>query len=171
VAGEAALALFQAGESALNALARQANAPREALAAFLAAKEQRVAQLEKELKEAKLKAAGGGGAEESQTINGAEVVTASVEALDTAALREMMDQVRTRHRSAVIALASTLEGKVSLLVSVSPDLQQKLDAGALLKAMLPPVEGRGGGKKDLAQGGGARPEGIEEAFRALRGKI
>jgi alanyl-tRNA synthetase len=168
VAGEMALCMFQASESTLHALARQTNATREGLPSFLAAKEQRVEQLEKELKEAKLKAAQNGGrAEDSRTINGTDLVTASTEGLDTAALREMMDQVRTRHRSAVIALASTLDGKVSLLVSVSPDLQQRLDAGALLKAMLPHVDGRGGGKKDLAQGGGARPEGIEDAFRAL----
>jgi alanyl-tRNA synthetase len=172
VAGEAALGLFQANEATLHAIARQANAPREGLPAFLAARGQRMEQLEKELKDAKLKAAQNGGqAEASETIDGAELVTAAVEGLDTPALREMMDQVRTRHRSAVIALASTLEGRVSLLVSVAPDLQQRLDAGALLKAMLPHVDGRGGGKKDLAQGGGAKPEGIPEAFRALRGKI
>jgi len=172
VAGEAALSLLQASESTLQALGRQANAPKEGLPAFLAAKEQRIAQLERELKEARLKAASGDGQAESvQTINGAEFVSASVEGLETAALREMMDQVRTRHRSAVIALASTLEGRASLLVSVSPDLQHKLDAGALIKAMLLHIEGRGGGKKDLAQGGGAKPGGIPEAFQALRGKI
>jgi len=169
VAGETALSLFQASESTLHALHRQANAPKEGLSAFMAAKEQRIAQLERELKEAKLKAASGGGqTETSQTIKGVELVTASVEALETAALREMMDQVRTRHTSAVIALASTLDGKVSLLVSVSPDLQQKLDASQLLKAMLPHVDGRGGGKKDLAQGGGTKPEGIDKAFEALK---
>ena len=59
-------------------------------------------------------------------------------------------------------------GKVALLVSVAPELQARADAGALLKAMLPAVEGRGGGKKDLAQGGGSRPEGIPQALEALR---
>jgi len=82
-----------------------------------------------------------------------------------------MDQIRTRRPSAVIALASTLEGRASLLVSVGPGLQQELDAGALLKAMLPHIDGRGGGKGDLAQGGGAKSEGLGEAFRALRGTM
>jgi alanyl-tRNA synthetase len=134
----------------------------------MTAKDQRISQLEKELKETRLKAASGGGQSEAvQTINGVELVTASVDDLETSALREMMDQVRTRRRSGVIALASKFEGKVSLLVSVSSDLQHKLDAGTLLKAMLPPVSGRGGGKKDLAQGGGTNPEGVQEAFAML----
>ena len=80
-----------------------------------------------------------------------------------------MDQTRTRHRSAVIVLASVLaEDKVALLVSVSAELQDRADAGALLKVMAPHVEGRGGGKKDLAQGGGTKPEGLPAAFEALK---
>jgi len=91
-----------------------------------------------------------------------------VEGLEGNALRELMDQVRTRHTSAVIALASAVDGKVAILVSVAPELTTKADAGALLKAMAGPVEGRGGGKKDLAQGGGTKPEGLPAAFQALR---
>jgi alanyl-tRNA synthetase len=105
-------------------------------------------------------------------VNGIPVITARVEDLETGPLREMMDQVRTRHRSAVIALASKVaEDKVALLVSVSADWQDRADAGALLKIMAPHVDGRGGGKKDLAQGGGTKPSGIEAAFAALRTQL
>jgi alanyl-tRNA synthetase len=84
----------------------------------------------------------------------------------------MMDQCRTRNRSAVIALASKLaEDKLAILVSVAPDLFAKADAGVLLKAMVPHVGGRGGGKNPLAQGGGTRPEGLPEAFAALRAAL
>ncbi|HWQ10204.1 MAG TPA: DHHA1 domain-containing protein, partial [Holophaga sp.] len=123
-----------------------------------------------ELKEAKLKAASGGGsAENVETLQDFELVTARVEGLEAGPLREMMDQVRTRHPRAVIALASKLsEDKVALLVSVAPDLQGRADAGALLKAMAPHVAGRGGGKKDLAQGGGTQPNGVPAAFAVLR---
>ena len=172
VAGEMALNLLQASESTLQILSRSANTSKEGLQNYLTSQHQRISQLEKELKEAKLKAASGGGQSESlETLNGVQLVTASVDGLETAALREMMDQVRTRSRSGVIALASTLDDKVSMLVSVSPDLHDKLDAGALLKAMLPPVSGRGGGKKDLAQGGGTNPAGIEEAFELLKQNV
>ena len=171
VAGMAALERLQESEGLLIDLSHQANTGRENLASILSAKDTRIQQLEKELKEAKLKAASGGGsAEQVEQVKGLTLVIAAVEGLETGSLREMMDQVRTRHRSAVIALASkAAEDKVALLVSVSPDISA--DAGALLKAMAPHVDGRGGGKKDLAQGGGTKPEGIPAAFAALRAAL
>jgi alanyl-tRNA synthetase len=170
VAGAAALEWFQQDESLLTGLSRQANAGREKLLELLPAKEARIAQLERELKEAKLKAASGGGsAEQVETVNGLSLVTAQVEGLEGNALREFMDQVRTRHGNAVIALSSVAEGKVALLVSVAAGLSA--DAGALLKAMAPHVDGRGGGKKDLAQGGGTNPGGLGAAFDALRAAL
>jgi len=151
-------------------LSRAANTGRENLLDVMAAKEARIAQLERELKEAKLKAASGGGsAEQVEPVNGLSLVTAKVEGLEGNALRELMDQVRTRHKEAVIALASVTEGKVALLVSVGPGLAA--DAGALLKAMAPHVDGRGGGKKDLAQGGGTNPGGLDAAFAALKAAL
>jgi len=173
VAGAAALARLQEDEQLLAALSRQANAPREKLAGLLAGKEARIHELEKELKEARLKAASGGGSNEQvETVAGLTLVTMAVEGIDGPALREMMDQCRTRHRSAVIALASKLaEDKLAILVSVAPDLSGRADAGALLKAMVPHVAGRGGGRNPLAQGGGTRPEGLPEAFAALRAAL
>jgi alanyl-tRNA synthetase len=168
VAGEMALELLQADEAMIQGLARQANMGREALPDLLTTRDQRITQLERDLKEAKLKAASvGESAEQVEQCHGTTLVTASVEGLEGNALRELMDQIRTRHRSAVIVLASKVaEDKVAALVSVSQDLPQ--DAGALFKAMLPALNGRGGGKKDLAQGGGSNPSGLPEAFAALR---
>ncbi|MDR3682389.1 MAG: alanine--tRNA ligase [Geothrix sp.] len=169
VAGEMALELLQADESLIQGLSRRANANREALPELLVTKDQRITQLERELKEAKLKAAGGG-AEQVEQVKGVPLVTALVEGLEGNALREFMDQVRTRHSSAVIVLASKVsDDKVAALVSVSPDLSY--DAGALFKTMLPALNGRGGGKKDLAQGGGTNPSGLPEALHALRSAL
>ncbi|MBK8724652.1 MAG: alanine--tRNA ligase [Holophagaceae bacterium] len=170
VAGAATLELLQSDEAMLARLARAANTGREQLIDVLAAKETRITQLERELKEAKLKAASGGGsAEQVEQVNGCSLVTAKVEGLEGNALRELMDQVRTRHREAVIALASITDGKVSILVSVAPTLAP--DAGQLLKAMAAHVDGRGGGKKDLAQGGGTNPGGLDAAFAALKAAL
>jgi alanyl-tRNA synthetase len=173
VAGAAALERLQGDEHLLTGLSRQANVAREKLAGLLAGREARIQQLEKELREARLKAASGGGtAEQAETVDGLTLVTLTVEGIEGPALREMMDQCRTRHRSSVIALASRLApDRLALLVSVSADLVARADAGALLKAMSPHVGGRGGGKKELAQGGGTRPEGLPEAFAALRGAL
>jgi alanyl-tRNA synthetase len=171
VAGEMALELLQADEALIQGLARQANANREVLPELLVAKEQRIAQLERELKDAKLKAAGGGGgAELVEDVKGVPLVTAIIEGLEGHALREFMDQVRTRHPRAVIVLASkAADDKVAALVSVSPGLPY--DAGVLFKTMLPALNGRGGGKKDLAQGGGTNPAGLPEALAALRAAL
>jgi alanyl-tRNA synthetase len=171
VAGEMALELLQADESLIQGLSRRVNANREALPDLLIAKEHRINLLERELKDAKLKAAGGGGsAEQVEQVKGVTLVTAVLEGLEGNALREFMDQVRTRHHSAVIVLASkTAEAKLAALVSVSPDLPH--DAGVLFKAMIPALNGRGGGKKDLAQGGGTNPAGLPEAIKALRAAL
>ncbi len=171
VAGAATLELLQLDEALITALSRQTNSAREALGALLHAKDGRILQLERELKDAKLKAASGGGSTETVVqVNGFELVTASVEGLEGNALRELMDQVRTRHPKAVIALASTVAGdKLALLVSVAAGLDA--DAGALLKAMAPHIDGRGGGKRDLAQGGGTKPGGLPAAFEALKAAL
>ncbi len=171
VAGAATLELLQQDEALITSLSRHANAARESLGALLHGKDAHIAQLERELKEAKLKAASGGGsAEKVEQVNNFTVVTASVDGLEGNALRELMDQVRTRHQSAVIALASKVaEDKLAMLVSVSSGLTA--DAGALLKLMAPHIDGRGGGKKDLAQGGGTKPGGIPAAFDALKAAL
>jgi alanyl-tRNA synthetase len=171
VAGERALELLQADEAMIQHLARQANASREALPDLLVARDRRISQLERDLKEAKLKAASGGGtAEQVEQVNGVTLVTAAVEGLEGNALREFMDQVRSRHPHAVIALASTVaEDKVAALVAVASDLPY--EAGQLFKVMAPAINGRGGGKKDLAQGGGTVPTGLPAAFSALRAAL
>ena len=171
VAGELALELLQADEAMIHQLSRQANTGREALPELLTTRDHRIAQLERDLKEAKLKAASGGsGAEQVEQVNGTTLVIAQVEGLEGNALRELMDQVRTRHHSAVIVLASTVAAdKVAALVSVSADLTY--DAGALFRAMLPALNGRGGGKKDLAQGGGSNPAGLPEALAAVKASL
>ncbi|MBI4911494.1 MAG: alanine--tRNA ligase [Acidobacteria bacterium] len=168
VAGGAALELLQADERLLGTLSRKVNAGREALLGSLDARDTRILQLERELKEAKIKAASGGqGSSGFPAAEGNAILL--VEGLDGPELRELMDQQRTRGVPGIVVVVSRVSAeKVSVLVSVPASMTDRADAGAILKAMLPHLQGRGGGKKELAQGGGSNPGGIQAALAAAR---
>lgn len=103
-----------------------------------------------------------------ETIGSLSLVTAEYEA-DTATLRTLSDFLRDRLRSsAVILLASRDQGKAQLILSVTRDLCPHLNAGKLIREIAQEVGGSGGGKPEMAQAGGSRPEGIPKAFDRLR---
>jgi alanyl-tRNA synthetase len=95
------------------------------------------------------------------------VVCARVDNLDGKALRELADQVRDRLPSGIVVLGSAHDGKAGLLVGVSKDLTKRLQAGALIKELAAMVGGGGGGRPDLAQAGGSRPEQLDAALAAV----
>ena len=104
-----------------------------------------------------------------EEINGVRLLAARLDNVPIKALREIMDDVRSRLDSrAVACLASAEEGKVGLLLYVSRDLHQRFTAPALIKPVAAPCGGSGGGRPDLAQAGGSKPEGIEAAFSELK---
>ncbi len=174
VAGSAALRQFQAAEGLLHGLSRQANAGRDALAGILDGKDARIAQLERELKEARLKAAAAGSAQAGgeggleAEVGGAPFKGFRVAGLEGGELRELMDVHRTQHPGSVLFLYSEVEpGKAALAVSVPKELAGRFHAGNLTKAILPLIDGRGGGKPDLAQGGGKSAEDPKALWEAL----
>jgi alanyl-tRNA synthetase len=83
-------------------------------------------------------------------------------------LRSLVLDVRGRlspDRAGVVALASRADGKVNFVVATNEAARlQRLSAGEVVRAMAPPVGGRGGGKDDVAQGGGSEPDGIPQAL-------
>jgi alanyl-tRNA synthetase len=173
VAGLEALARFQEGEQCLGQLGRQLNAKREDLSERIQQLETEAVALRRELREAKLRAAGSDGDASSlppTEVDGTAFLPFLVQGLEGTELREWMDQQRARNPEAVLALFSVQEGaKVAALVSVPRALCPRFQAGSLLKAALHPLDGRGGGKPDLAQGGGTKPEAIPQAWEALLG--
>jgi alanyl-tRNA synthetase len=173
VAGIAALNRFQESEKILTLLSCQSNSPRENIIDNLAGKNARIQQLEKELKQAKLSAGQNNvNTEKMETINGITLVIISLVGVDSCTMRELMDQYRARYNDSVIAMTSKLaDNKISILISVGKMLKHELDASDLLQTMAPHLNSRGGGKKDLAQGGGTAPEGLKIALVALREKI
>ncbi|WP_297847903.1 alanine--tRNA ligase [uncultured Desulfovibrio sp.] len=105
----------------------------------------------------------------AEEVNGVRLLAARLDNVPVKALREVMDDVRSRLSSAGVAcLATVEEGKVGLLLYVSKDLHGRFTAPALIKQVAAPCGGAGGGRPDLAQAGGARPEGLDEAFAVLK---
>jgi alanyl-tRNA synthetase len=124
-------------------------------------------RLAREADQAKMKLAlGGGGAaqasDEAQDVSGVRLLTRRVTGLEKAALRGIADSLRDRLGSGVIVLASDIDGKVALVVSVSKDLAARVQAGQLVKLLAPIVGGGGGGRPDFAEAGGKDPSRIDE---------
>ncbi len=129
--------------------------------------------LERELDKLKTKLASGGGGRdllgEAVTIKGVRLLAASIDAEDSKVLRDTGDQLRDQLGSGVLMLAG-IGGpdKVALLAMVTKDLQGKLHAGKLLGVVAEVLGGRGGGKPDMAQGGGKDAAKVPEALAAAR---
>ena len=97
-------------------------------------------------------------------VNGIKVIAAQVEAKDAKTLREMGDLLRERLRSGVVVLATVTNGKAQLLAMVTKDLTPKVHAGKIIQELAKHLDGRGGGRPDMAQGGGPKVEGLKEAL-------
>ncbi len=91
---------------------------------------------------------------EAREINGVKVLAARADGLDRAQLRNLVDALRSKWPSAVIVLASADAGQISIVTGVTKDLTGKFHAGKLLSSVAQAVGGKGGGRPDLAEGGG-----------------
>ncbi|MCA1625129.1 MAG: alanine--tRNA ligase, partial [Acidobacteria bacterium] len=104
--------------------------------------------------------------DEAKEINGVKVLAKEVENLDSNAVRQLSDNLLNRIKSGVVVIGRKADGKVSLIVRVSDDLTDKVKAGNIIKEIAPIIGGRGGGKPDMAEGGGNQPEKLSEAIEA-----
>ncbi len=100
-------------------------------------------------------------------VNGISVLATVVEASDVKTLRDFGDKLRDRLRSGIILLGSRADGKAMLLCLVTKDLTEKYHAGKIIQAIAPIVGGSGGGRPDMAQAGGQKPEHLEQAIAKL----
>ena len=103
--------------------------------------------------------------DESREIAGVKVLAREASGLDAAAMRQLSDTLLARIKSGVVILGRSSEGKVSLIVRTSADLTSKVPAGQVIKELAPIVGGRGGGKADMAEGGGNQPENLGTALQ------
>lgn len=111
--------------------------------------------------------AGGDLAAQAKQMNGVTVLAAEVRGADVQTLRTTLDQLRDKLGSAIVVLASGEDGKATLIAGVTADLTDRFKAGDLIRELAPLVGGKGGGRADTAQGGGARPENIADALAAV----
>ena len=127
-------------------------------------------KLEKELTalKAKLATAGSGNLlDESQDVNGVKVLAIKLEGVDSKSLRDSADQLKNKLGSGVVLLATVDGDKVALVAGVTKDLTDRLKAGDLMRDVASKVGGKGGGRPDMAQGGGTDPSGLKEALEAV----
>jgi len=103
---------------------------------------------------------------EIREMKGIKLVTQKVEDIDLEALRNYADQLKQKIGSGIVVLASVVEGRVWLVVGVTADLTQKIQANKIIKEIAPVIGGGGGGRTDFAQAEGNRPENIDQALRA-----
>jgi alanyl-tRNA synthetase len=121
----------------------------------------------------KLATGGGGTAESDDTIDvaGIKLVRRKVSDLDKDALRGVADSLKAKIKSGVVILASASDGRVQIVVAVTPDLTSKIKAGQVVKEIAPIVGGGGGGRPDFAEAGGKQPERIDEMLDASKSVI
>ncbi|MBA2379225.1 MAG: alanine--tRNA ligase [Blastocatellia bacterium] len=136
--------------------------------------QEEVKRTRREIEDLKLKIATGAvgngsdgtGGDEAREIGGVKVLGKIVDGLDANGQRQLSDTLLARLKSGVVILGRKDEGKASIIVRVSADLTDRVKAGNVVKEIVPIVGGRGGGRPDMAEGGGPEPEKLDEAIEA-----
>ena len=173
VTGDTALALFQKLDTEFSHIAFELgfnSATVEIGRSQVSKLKGRNYELEKELARLKAKLAFAQGDDlVSQAIEmkGSKVLAVALEGADINALRETMDKLRDKLKSAAVVLASTADGKVTLIAGVTPDLTARIKAGELVNMVARQVGGKGGGRPDMAQAGGSEPGKLPAALASV----
>jgi alanyl-tRNA synthetase len=126
-------------------------------------------RLTREVTQLKAKVAMGGtqaAGDETTEVAGIRLARRKVVDLDKDALRQLADSLKARIKSGVVVIGSANDGKVQIVVSVTPDLTSRIKAGQIVKELAPIVGGAGGGRPDFAEAGGKQPDKIDEMLEA-----
>ena len=167
VTGAVALAYLNGAEEQLKEAAQLVKGSRDNLIDKLSAVLERNRQLEKQLEQLQAKAASAAGddlANSAVDVKGVKVLAARLDGQDGKALLALVDQLKNKLGRAVILLGSVHEEKVVLVAGVTKDLTGQLKAGDLMKQAAAAVGGKGGGRPDMAQGGGVDAAALDGAL-------
>ena len=174
VTGDNALAYVNDLQARLNAAAGLLRVPPSEVGARIVAVLDGQKALEKELTQLKSKLAASAGDElagQAKLVHGVKVLSTIVEGVDGGELRGLLDQLKNKLGSGVVLLGVAAGGKVSLIAGVTSDLTARVKAGELLAFAAAQVGGKGGGRPDMAQGGGTQPENLPAAIASALGWI
>jgi alanyl-tRNA synthetase len=171
VTAEGALAYTQSEHEQLEKIASALKAQPQEVVTKIAQIQDQVRALEKELARLKSKIASNQGDDlvnQAVDVKGIKVLAASLDGADNQALRETMDKLKDKLKSAAIVLSAVADGKVSLVAGVTADLTSKVKAGELVNFVAQQVGGKGGGRPDMAQAGGTNPAALPKALEGVR---
>jgi alanyl-tRNA synthetase len=172
ITGVDAYERFREDELLIDQVASGLRTSRAELPAVVGKLQDELKKARREAEELRMKIASGpitsssSNGDESREIAGVRVVAREASGLDSAGMRQLSDTLLARIKSGVIVLGRSSDGKVSLVVRTSADLTSKVPAGQVIKELAPIVGGKGGGKADMAEGGGSQPEKLSEALEA-----
>jgi alanyl-tRNA synthetase len=170
VSGETALELIETNEARLQHVSTLIKAKPDNVEEKTAQLVQRTRQLEKELEILKSKLASSAGsdlASSAQDINGIKVLASQLDGADGKSLRDTVDQLKNKLGSAAILLSSIDGEKITLIAGVTKDVTDKVRAGDLVAHVASQIGGKGGGRPDMAQGGGTQPEHLPAALNSV----
>ncbi|KIN91272.1 alanine--tRNA ligase [Thauera sp. SWB20] len=171
ITGENALRYAQEQERRVQGMSALLKVQPDEVAERVAGILDNVRALEKELARLKSKLAASQGDElvsQAVEIKGIRVLAALLEGADAPTLRDTMDKLKDKLKSAAIVLAAVADGKVSLIAGVTADHTAKVKAGELVNFVAQQVGGKGGGRPDMAQAGGTQPENLAAALAGVK---
>jgi len=170
VTGIGALEHYQHQAQTLRELATRLNVGEDGLLATVEKLSSTAKQLEKELGEQKRKGALSQLDElfgKVRTVKGVKLIAAEVANVDREGLRQLVDSLRQKLGSGIVALGMPDDGKVALVAGVTKDLTAKVHAGKLIQALAKQVGGSGGGRPDLAEAGGKDTSALKSALESV----
>jgi alanyl-tRNA synthetase len=144
-------------------------APADALRSRIAAQDEEMKKLRRELDSVRMKSASASvsdAASSAVEVKGVKVLAQRVDGIEKAQMRELVDQLRGKLGSGVVVLGAAVEGKVSLIVGVTKDLTSHVQAGKIVGLLAAQVGGKGGGRPDLAEAGGSDVGSLDAALKS-----
>ena len=171
VTGLNALTYLQGLESTVDAAASTLKAPTAELTTRIVSTLEQIKTLEKEVAQLKGKLASNQGDEllgQAVEVQGVKILAAQLEGADAKTLRDTLDKLKDKLKSAAIVLAAVDGDKVQLAAGVTPDTLGKVKAGELVNFVAQQVGGKGGGKPDMAMAGGTQPAALPQALASVQ---